>query len=89
MPRAKLTESERANRLLLGEISKGRELLAETPRESCEAVGMKYNTVRSLRKQDPGTYRLDELRRLAKHYGWTDRTVAQILCVPYHGSTLE
>lgn len=86
MPRKKLSETDIANRLLLGEISKGRFVLGESHAAMCAAVGMNQSTVSGPRRRDPGTYRLCELRRLAKHYGWTAQTVAQILCVPYEES---
>lgn len=77
---------EYANRLLLAEIRKGQCLCGERPGQGADAVGMNVNTMR-YRRRDPGSYRLFELRRLAEHYGWNDRTIAEIFGVPYHGSS--
>lgn len=87
MARRKITETERLNRLLWAEIKKSQALLGEDDHELCAAVGVNCNTFRCGRKQDPGSFRLDDIRRIAQHCGWDDRTVATLLGVTYHGTT--
>lgn len=80
MPPLKLTPTERQNRLLVGRIRMDQTMKNESWNETARVMGVCPNTVRN-RFDDPGSFNFDELRRLAKHYGWNREILAEFFGV--------
>lgn len=87
MARRKITESERLNRLLWGEIQKGMAVLGEDEKAFCAATGISPSTYRGRRKSDPGSFRFSDLRIIARHFNWDARVLAGLFGVEMEAPT--
>lgn len=86
MPRLKQSPEEKADLLFQGLVAKGQKMLGENYRDICARLDISNQTYyRRLRK--PGTLKLEQVRFLAQHYGWTDREWCEIGGIAYQGKT--
>lgn len=78
MARKKISPGERFHRRLWGEIRRSQTIAGETDEETSAALGINYQTYRKTRRNDPSTFRVDELYRASVHYKWDSDTINRI-----------
>ena len=78
MARKKISPGELFHRRLWGEIRRSQTIAGETDEEASAALGINYQTYRKTRRNDPSTFKADEIFRAATHYGWDADTIHRI-----------
>ena len=78
MAKRKISPGERFHRRLWGEILRSQHIAGETDEETSSALGIGRETFRKTRKNDPSTFKADELFRAATHYKWDADTINRI-----------
>lgn len=78
MPKLKKSPTELANTYLLTAIGSSAIFYADSPLQQARIVGLsRASWYRRLKA--PGTFTVDELRKLARHYRWDNETLLKIV----------
>jgi len=80
MPRLKLSDLEQANRRLL-EAIKGSSAFYDISADEQAVIAGVSRATWYRRLQHPGEFTLDEIRKMAKRYHWTETTLNSIVRV--------